>query len=639
MRLGVPLAVLVAAACSGCELFGVEGVDGGSPDAATGDAGGSPVMDGGRVLEPLALDFIQVFLAVAPERRGLVTDGTTLYAAGSTGSPFAGTFQGAVVASEDEGRTWTLRGGGDFSGMAALADGGLFATNSAGLFRSLDGARSFTAVPLPPSIPPTLPLAPLTSADGALWLVSGRAGGPFALARSTDLGVTFSSLSLPSGTTRLWPCLMLGDRFAAVREGNEVLTSTGGALESLPSLGTVSGLAFCVVTRAGTVLVTADVGSAWNALRLPAGASSWERSVAKGAWRFAGAGDTVLRWLTDGSLEASTDDGVTWTPRGGTLPLGTGIESAVLQGSTAVSLSGATTSRLAAGATSWDLVTSPGLPVVPRVVDLSFSGDGPGRALLLEDNIYRTLYVSEDGFTWRRGRTLPQGASTALAISPPGDRVVLGSVDGSYRVFADAGTTMVAEDQIQNLAGTKVFDPIVQLAWSGDATNQVVFAALATAQDTRGALWSWVGAGNTWNDKSPLARPGGFHALATTSRPGVGHALIVSHRSSVGGAALHSLWTALNAWESAPQWLQGRPPAGLAGPLTASCNGVCIGGALALLWPDNLLRVGASADALREVPLPDGIGAVRVARFDPAGNLWLGTASGLWRSRAPVMLP
>jgi hypothetical protein len=630
---------VVLSACGGSSSSdgGLDGsVDGG------GDAGGLDAS-----LPPLELTFEKVNLPAVAQRNGLVSDGTTLYAISSIGSLAQGTFQVTLAASTDEGATFQVRSLTPANQLTAAADGGVYAVVSQELRRSDDGARTFAPVTLPASLSLALPPTLTVTADDALWVTS-RGTTP-ALVRSVDRGATFTELTVPTGTTRLEPCSTETSGYVAVRNGDEPFAADGGSLESLGAFASVAGPVACHVTATGSVLATVSTGNAYEAWRLPAGGTAWEGSASPGFFRFVGGGSRVYRWLNNGRVDESTDDGATWTTRVGAAPEGAVLEGVVRAGTTLVSLIPGGLVRLPAGASAWEVLRTPGLPIALDVVDLAFAADNAAMALLLNDNVQRTVYVAEDGMTWRRGRTLVQGAATALALHPDGTQVFLGAVDGTYRVLADAGTETFIDSRIETAAGVRDPNPIQQAVW-GRAQGTFIFVTTANASDTAGSVWQLNPDNGVrdWEERRPFStttaaavRPGGYYALAVAAEappPALTRSLFTTMRSNVSANSfLNYLFTRQPVFGSNAWWLQDAPPVGFTAARAASVNGAW-GEGLAVLWPENQLWVGRLPNLLRRVPVSQGFGDLRVVRFGKDGRLWLGGSGGLWRTSTPVVL-
>ncbi len=600
------------------------------PDSGAPDAG----------LPPLELDFVAVPLPRAAQRLGLLSDGTTLYATSTIGSVAAGTLQSVAVASGDRGATWEVRSVNPPS-LAAAFDGGVYALGPQALLRSSDGARTFTVAGALPDGGATATLT--VTGDGALWLTSRFA--PFSLHRSSDEGASFAALPLPADTTRLTPCTSGSARWAAVRDGTELLASDGVTVDSLGGAFALTGPATCLVTATGTVLVTGDVGSAYRTFRRAAGSTQWVADAADGFYRYAAHGPLLVRALTSGRVDVSGDDGATWTTRVGAAPAGVLIGDVVVAETTVISLTPSGTARLLDGAAAWEHRFDPGLPPGARPIDLSFARESSAAALLVSEDLQRTVYVAEDGVTWKRGRTLPAGAATTLALSPAGDQVFLGALDGTYRVLADAGTEVVIDSRIETLGGTRERNPVRQAVWDR-AGGTFIIVTTANDADTDGSVWQlnpdtgardWVERRPLMTTTAPAVRRGGYHALAMASDgPGLTRSMVVAMRSNVSANSyLNYLFTWQPVFDASGWWLQDTPPVGLVPATSASINGAW-GGGLAVAWPGGQLQVGPLAGALREVRLPANSGDALAVRFSRDRRLWVLTEGGLWRSREPL---
>lgn len=621
-----PKWVLVVVAISACSAPVLQ-LDAGAADAGLPDA----------ALPPLVMQFVEVPLPAPALRLSLVSDGLTLFSHGTR----QGTSQSVIFASDDEGRTWAARANSSATPLAAAPDAGLYLLEPTRLLRSIDGARTFTTIATPASI--DLAASPFVSVtrDGSLWL-SAR-NPPLSVERSDD-GSTFATVPLPPGTTRFTPCRTDGDRLVGVRNGDELIASEDAGFVSLASLGAVNGRPVrCIELPTGTVLAVSDLGNAREFVRV--GSGPIERTTASGLFDFVQGGGEVFRVLTDGRVETSTDDGMTWLPRVASAPTGVAINDLAFVGSTLVALAPGQTLRLPAGATSWEPVIDPG--VTGSLIDLSFSVSAPSAAILTADATQRTVFVTADGVTWTRGATMVAGLANAMAMSPDGTQLVLGSIAGTYRVLGDAGTSVVIDDRLETAAGLRDTNPIRALVWESAQGGTFVIASTANDADTTGSLWQWnPGPGSrVWEERRPFmtttaaaVRNGGYHGVCVAAEappPALTRSLVVSMRSFVStNSSLGYLFTRQPALGSNESWLQDTPPVAVRAPLSVSCNGEW-GHGLAVLWPERRLWVGRFANELREVPLPGGMPEPRAARFDRSGYLWL-VAGGLWRSTAPL---
>lgn len=607
------------------------------PQAPSGTDGGPDAgLDGGAdagPLPPLALEFEPMTLPTTKLRSALESDGTTLFSLTTSG----------VEASDDLGRAWAVRSTTPVNALFS-GPGVLYALSSQALRRSVDGARTFTDVTLPAETPASgVPQVTVTS-DGALWLTTRN--GPLAVARSDDGGTSFAPVPVPMGATRLDACRSLHPSFVAVQDGVTVVRSDDGT--GFTALGPIASPEGCLVTATGAVLVSGRDTTPYE-LRLAPGATTWDRTELTSAVRYAARGGALVRWTVDGRISESTDDGVTWSPRSAAAPTGFAVDGVVLAQGTVVALSNQGVALLPPGATAWELRVEPGVPLFLRVVDVAFASQSPATALLLEDNVRRTLYLAEDGVTWKRGLTFDVADAQTIALSPEGGRVFFGRANGLYTLVADAGTEVTHVDTIHSAAGFVERNTVQQAAWGADPSGSYVMVSTADDADTSGSVWLFDAESPdfTWVERRPFRtttaaglRLGGYHALAIrglTAEPN--RELVTGLRSFVStNSYLNWLLTWPALFDANRDWTQDAPPVAPDAPLTASFQ-AADGRLLAVLWPENRLWVGPNAAQLREVPLPQGLPAVRVARFGHDDRLVLGTAGGLWRSKTVPALP
>lgn len=613
--------VIVLAACAAQ----VAGPDAGDPL----DAGGSLPSDAGAGLEPLALEFVPYTPPPRRQHAGLVSDGTTVY--DGSGS--------AIEASTDVGRTWQTRGAR--SGQVALVGSStVYVLGQTVLSRSDDGAQTFTDLPSPAAATGTAPLL-ATTADGTVWLTL-QAAQP-ALYRSTDRGASFQQVPLPQGTTVVRTCPSSHGTFVALRNAAEVIRFDGAGLVSL---GPVSNPTFCLVTRTGTVLVSARDQAPFQ-LRIPAGSATPERQALRGATAYLVHGTDVVRTLTDGSTERSNDDGVTWTNQVSAPVNGFAIDAAVAAGASLLASSTWGLVELAPGASAWTLVEDLGLPTFLRVVDLSMAQRSAARALLLDDNTQRTLFVSPNGLSWTRGATLSPAEARAIAVSPMGDKVLVAGSFGGWRMLGADGKTPLSMGTLTDGAGRTETNPIQQASWDGDGSGLVVVTT-ANDVDSAGEVLSLDPAAPLayWSFHTPAStnlqaswRPGGYHALALSPGGGtLNRRLFTSYRSLVsanGWSTSQLVWN--RAFESQGFWEEYEGPVPAAA-LSASYSTTGTG-PLALLFSEGRLRVGNTLLGMREVPTDNRLANARVVRFASDGRLWVGGPSGLFSTREPVVVP
>jgi hypothetical protein len=619
MRLTVGV-LLVLAACESQPM----------PDAgAQPDAGGPAPVDAGSGLEPLPLDFMAFSPPARRQHLGLVSTGGTVYDGSGA----------AIEVTTDVGRTWQTRGAR--SGQVALVGAStVYVLSQTTLSRSDDGALTFTDLPLPAAAMGTVPLL-ATTTDGTVWLT--LQASPPLLYRSTDRGASFQQVALPQGTTVIRTCPSSHDTFVALRNATEVVRFDGAGLVSL---GAVSNPAFCVVTRTGTVLVSArDTGP--FQLRVPAGGTTLERQPLRGPSAYVVHGADVVRTLTDGSTERSSDDGVTWTTQVSAPVNGFAINAVVPAGTSLLASSTLGLVELAQGASAWAVVEDLGLPGFLRVVDLSLSRQTPARAVLLDDNTQRTIFVSHDGAAWVRGVTLSPAEARAIAVSPTGDKVFVGGSAGAWRLLGADGKTPLSSGTLTNGVRTET-NPIQQAAWEGDGSGLVV---VTTANDSDSAgevlsldpttpllYWSFHTPSST--NLQTSWRPGGYRAVAVSPGGGtLNRRLFTSFRSLVsanGWSTSQLVWN--RAFESQGFWEEYEGPVTATAALAASYSATG-NGPLAVLFSEGRLRVGTTLLGLREVPTDTRFVNARVARFGADGRLWVGGPGGLFVTRAPVVVP
>lgn len=599
------------------------------PLAETTDAG---VPDGGFPqvpLDPIAMELEPVTFAAAPFRIGLAAAGQALFSSTPSG----------LERSVDLGATWQLISTLPLLGFQGDSAGRLIAFSNTELWVSDDSGGTFTSHALPSEL--GAPGRLFVSGDDAIWLLSQPA--PFALARSVDHGASFSMTPAPLASSLL-ACTALGDALAFVVDGVNLARVTEDAVTVL---GPVPSASACVSTNAGTVIVSAYDSTSVELLFTDDVTAPVRREVAQ-AFRYAGAGARVVRWGSNAVLAESVDHGETFTARD-TVPPPPPFNLdalALVPGALAV-LTQQGPASLADGATTWVVHPQPGLPPNPSPHDLAFAASSSGIAMLLDDNIQRTVYLARDGVTWRRGLTFPVADAQAIALDPTGTRVIVAGQLGGYSILGDDARTVLHADQIESAAGLLETDTIRSVTWGPDPAGSVILAASADDADTRGRLWQLDGEAdhNTWltltpteTFESPRLREGGYHALAVSKAgsfeggPPEDRALVASFRSFVStGSFTTQLLTQFRLFDNNSSWDEAPPPVTSSAALSASWQAQTSRG-MAMLWSENRLYFGRDMRLLREVPLSAGFPAARVVRFAPDGRLWIGTAFGVFRS-------
>lgn len=598
-----------------------------------------PLMDAGPddksqqlpPLDPISIAFEPVTFPQAPMRTQLVAHDGALLSVSTQG----------VDRSDDHGASWTRVSGSFPEDLTSDGRGALWARTSAALLRSDDGGATFQERPLPADLAAAGRL--FITRDGAVWLLSQAA--PFLLARSTDGGATFAPALALEGAA-LAACAPLGDAIAFLIDGATLVRVRDTEVEVL---GAVSGAASCATTPGGAVLVSGYDTSTYE-LRFIDALTAPVRTETSQRWRYQTAGDALVRYGFGGAVELSADDGVSFTAREAAAPDNMTVSVLVAIADAFIALTTLGPAALEGEASTWVVHAQAGLPPFVSVRALSFARESPGIALLVDDNIQRTLFVALDGVTFVRGQGFAQAEANAVALHPRDDRVVVAGIYGSYRILGDGGRTVLRAGQINTIAGEVDVDPIREVLWEPDPAGSVVLAGTATDDDTRGRLWQLDGEAddNTWRSLTPARtatsaalRPGGFHALAASHfEPGQNRALTLSHRSFVSaGSFTTKVLMQSQLFNNNSDWVEADAPVGFTPALSASYAHNWLDG-VAMLWSENRLRYGRTGDRLHEVILdPPGLPELRVVRFAPDGRLWLGTANGVWRSTAPLALP
>lgn len=593
-------------------------------DGAVPDDAGQPT-DAGQ--PPVTLSFMP-FAPTAPLiRAGFVSDGTTVFTANTAN----------VEVSTDVGRTWQKR---------ALLSGQLALVGSTTvyllkfppqLFRSDDAAVTFTEVGLPAGVDAAASPGLSTTTDGTVWI--SLQTNPPAMYRSTDRGLTFTEVPLPAGTTVLRRCESFDGTWVASRNASELIRYDGAQWVTVAPLANAVA---CLVTPTGTVIANGRDTTSFQ-LRVPRGGAP-ERQPIPGFSFYLRQGSDLVRYLPSGQLDRSTDDGVTWTAQVATTPNGFAINSLAATGTTLLASTPQGLAELTAMATSWRIIADPGLPNFLRTVDLSFARLSRARALLLDDNINRTVFVSLDGTTWTRGLTMSQGEARVIALSPTGDQLFVAGTLGSYRILTDAGRTVLRTGTLSNDIGFTETNPAQQALWDGSAASSTIVVSTAKADDTGGELMAldpdspfliWRRIKPTSTTTSPAWRPGGYHALAISPSGGtLNRRLFTSFRTLISANSWNTdllVWN--QAFGSQAFWQNSEPPVSFTAATSASFSPL-EGGPLAAIWSEGRLRIGTVG--FREALLGNQFRDAHLVRFSNDGRLWLGGSDGLFVTQTPV---
>jgi hypothetical protein len=607
--------LLALAACApstgGSPTDGMQISDG--PDAT------DVVVDPGQPIDP---SFVQWSPPRAPYRISIGSIGGTAYVASTLG----------VEGSDDLGQTWTVRGAASSMTVTSAA---LF-DQSPTLRRSTDGAARWVELTLPDTLPPGEIQRIHLDGEGQLWVLS-RANPPI-VARSEDLGDSFELVDLPEGTTTLAPCDAAGGVMTAVRSYADVVQWKDDAWVTL---GAAENPGSCFVSAEGTVLLAARDTETVE-LRWPQGADDWERRPGLGAVTWRQVGDDLTRILTNGRVDRSPDDGISWTAQA-SAPGDPFVVAAVTAiGDTLVGLYGASILRLGPTDTAWEVQPSAGVPAFLRVADFTFAENGR-MAMILTENISRVLYVQDADGLWWPGAGFTQADAQIVALSPDGERAFVGGATGGFRIVDDRGRTVTRVGRLNDIVGNTEDGRITGAAWGLDgAGNGYVVVSAATEDDRSGGIW--VGGDNddfgTWRRVTPTAtatsfavRPGGYYALALGRRePPVDEVVFAGMRSWVSaGSYTQQMLYKPNFFDSFGVWFEEPSPVGFLAPVAAAWNGRYLAG-LATLWPGNQLYYGFGAGFQQPVALDDVWGEASAVRIDPGGVMWIATDQGVFRA-------
>jgi photosystem II stability/assembly factor-like uncharacterized protein len=244
---------------------------------------------------------------------------------------YAGTEQGIIMVSRDNGATWISYHAGLPAGtviaslLAVRGTGHLLAGTNHGIFASLDGGHHWTATGS--GLPATLTVDALVALppDARTLLAGGTTG----LYRSTDGGQTWSSSTegLPDssavyGLDVLPGHIFAGHIFAALIPGGVYASTDGGATWSSSGRGLPAGVnAFAVVHASSTHLYvgtsagifrSTDGGMNWSASSTGLGSANRAISLAVDPLQ----SEHVVAG-TDTGVFRSDDSGATWSRLGG----------------------------------------------------------------------------------------------------------------------------------------------------------------------------------------------------------------------------------------------------------------------------------------------------------------------------------
>ncbi len=601
-------------------------LDGGLPT----DGGLTVMVDAGTPsdggLQPLALDFVPFTFPVAPAKDGFVSDGTNIFS----------TVGATLEFTSDLGHTWqsTTQPSGQLA-FGPNSTAYVF-TSQGALYASTDGAQTFTPRTMLPDVQPNSLLS--TTTDGSVWLYTQTL--PPHLYRSTNQGMTFSEVALPAQTTVLRRCASYDGTFVASRNAMELIRFDGSSWQTL---GPAAGVGDCIVTPSGTVIANGYDSASYQARFFTDGGAPEHVNGLSAAF-YRRQGSDIIRFITSGRLDRTSDEGATWVPQVTSTPNGFAVNTVAVSSTGALAASTQGLAELTNGSTAWHVIENPGLPIFLRVVDLSFSLKSPAIAMLLDDNIQRTLYYSADGIKWARGLTFDQINARAIAVSPTGDRIFVGGGQGSYRIVTDGGQVESLGGTLGNDVGFVETNPVQQAVWDGDATSSVIVVSTAKDDDTSGELlsvnpdgahWYWQRIKPTQTTTQLSWRPGGYHGLAMSPSGGtLNRRLFSSFRTWVSTNSWSVNFVVWNrAFDSQAFWEDSEPPIAFSPALAASYSPL---GPLAVLWSEGRLRVGQFTFGLREVPTGNQLRTARVVRFSRDGRLWLGTAEGLFKTAQPV---
>jgi hypothetical protein len=405
-------------------------------------------------------------------------------------------------------------------------------------------------------------------------------------------------------------------------------------------LGGYSQVMAAYGTAGGAVLLSVRDAEGTAEVRIADGESERRAVISPYLYRERPSGG-LLR-LNQGIVDASDDDGLTWTPVVTELPNptvvgGVALDDVVL-GETTIGLA-----RLEAGASQWKLLAPPPLPnaTTARFRDIAFSRTG-----VLAVAGEHQVFVSEDGgLFWRYGyRFADTFPIHAIAFRPDGGSIFVGSTLGRYAVLDGGGAEVLGEDSIDDAIGSEPpRETIRQAYWVGSETTPVrqMYVVLTTASEdnVRGQVWHAVldDPQASWTRVNPFdeeaipnqQRQAGYYGIAVNDQGrGGGESWWVGARQFISaGSSLDHL--RLRFGEA---WTDGVNPVAFGQPLTISASGE-YGQAMALLFSESRLYVGAFTHTFLQANLVGASGDILSAKFAPEGQLWLVTSQGLFRSK------
>ncbi|MCW2926595.1 MAG: hypothetical protein JWM86_563 [Thermoleophilia bacterium] len=440
---------------------------------------------------------------------------------------------GTVLYTSDGGSTWSRRDGlvtNTLTGVAIATDGGLLVTTYGGdIMRSTNGGTSWT-MPHDQGAQPALSGVASPALDRRTVVAVGDDG---ATRRSTDLGVTFSSVS--SGTSAHlrgvslahdgsgWAVGYGGTILRTVNAGASWTPQTSGTAQDLFAVDAVTAQIGWAAGRNGTVLLTVNGGLSWTAR--PSGTTLDLRAVT--------GTDSSIAWIggMGGTLRRTGDGGATWVAQ--TAP----------QSADAIYTLEATSPTTVFAAIDWTGAirttnagatwVNAGTANIGGEKGLAVAGDGQSLLIAAE---FGRMAASYDGATWAgagnaghyhhqraavaidANRFVSVGENLSISVSRSRDAVndygAAGSTwaspaNGLFGVCLQdvgAGTTPVWTEDVGNTAG-------LCQALAGDTWNAIPITPTSIATTTLGAD-AYVDL--VWGARAPSAQPAGAYAATVT---------------------------------------------------------------------------------------------------------------------------